>query len=105
MGTITDIISITELSRLTNKSRPTIYKWSETYESGNRNDLPRAVLELFDLIAKRGSKKDVYEFCENNFFDVNAENPLAEIIELLRKNSYRLDLKKIKQFIMEEMQK
>lgn len=104
MGEITDTVTITELSRLTNKSRPTIYKWITLYESGDGDELPRAVKELFDLIAERGSKKDVYQFCESKFFD-GGEDELKEIFDLLRSNKDKLDLKKIKKIIEEELKK
>ncbi len=103
MGAITDTITITELSRLTNKSRPTIYKWLTLYESGARSDLPRAIEELFDLTAKSGSKKDIYQFCEDKFFDEKEGDALREIFELLRVNKDKLDLQKIKETILEEI--
>ena len=32
---ITDIVTITELSKLLGKSRPTVYKYVSDYEAGN----------------------------------------------------------------------
>lgn len=103
MGSINDTISITEISRLTNKSRPTIYKWLSLYESGKRDELPGAVVELFDLIVQNGSKKDVYTFCEGKFFDAEGDETLMEIVNLLRSNKNKLNLKKIKEIILEEL--
>lgn len=105
MGLITDTISITELSRLTNKSRPTIYKWLTLYEKGELNELPAAIVELFDLIADRGSKKDIYSFCEEKFFNAPDDDELKEIFGLLRSNKDKLDMKIIKKIIMEELNK
>lgn len=103
MGFVTDTISITELSRLTNKSRPTIYKWLTLYENGSISELPKRICELFDLIAGRGSKKDIYQFCEINFYDAAQDDVLREIIELLTANKDKLDLNRIKEFISEEL--
>ena len=105
MGLITDAISITELSRLTNKSRPTIYKWLTLYEKGDLSELPSAIVELFKLIEDKGSKKDIYLFCEEQFFNVNEEDSLKEIFDLLRSNKDKLDMKRIKEIIMEELDK
>ena len=105
MGKVTDVVTITELSRLTNKSRPTIYKWLELYEIDAKDELPQTVAELFDLIAERGSKKEIYEFCESKFFSGDDGEELRGIIELLRKNKDKLDLNKLKQFITEESKK
>lgn len=104
---VTDTISITELSRLTGKSRPTIYKWLTLYENGSISELPKRICELFDLITGRGSKKDIYQFCEVNFYDGasgDGSDILREIIELLTGNKDKLDLNKIKQFISEEIE-
>lgn len=105
MGLITDTISITELSRLTNKSRPTIYKWLMLYEKGDSDELPVAIVELFDLIAHKGSKKDIYLFCDERFFNSKDDDALIEIFDLLRSNKDKLDMKKIKKMIMEELNK
>ena len=105
MGVITDTISIPELSRLTNKSRPTIYKWLTLYEQGDLSELPSAIVELFNLIADRGSKKDIYLFCEEKFFNAKEDDALLEIFDLLRSNKDKLDMKIIKKLIMEELNK
>lgn len=100
---ITDMITITELARLTKKSRPTIYKWVTMYERGECATLPRSVLELFDIIDAKKSKKDIYEFCEVSFFDATDDEPLREVIALLSENRHRLDIEKIKNIILEEI--
>lgn len=100
---ITDTITITELSRLTKRSRPTIYKWVTMYESGECEALPRSVLELFDIIDAKKSKKEIYEFCEVSFFDATDDEPFREVIALLSENRHRLDIEKIKNFILEEI--
>lgn len=100
---ITDTITITELSRLTKKSRPTIYKWVTMYERGECEGLPHSVLELFDIIGAKKSKKDIYEFCEVSFFDATDDEPLREVIALLTENRHRLNIEKIKNIILEEI--
>lgn len=103
MATITDNMTVTELARVTGKSRPTVYKWLTLYESGDRADLPRAVESLFDLIANGGTKREIYQFCEDRFLGSEGDDELREIIELLTVNKDKLDLEKIKQFITEEL--
>lgn len=100
---ITDAITITELARLTKKSRPTIYKWVTMYERGECEGLPHSVLELFDIIEAKKSKKEIYEFCEVSFIDAADDDSLREVITLLSENRQRLDILKIKNFILEEI--
>ena len=59
---ITDMISISELARLLNKSRPTVYKYVSDYENGNFAGLPLSVKRLFNEI-KNGNipKREIYE--------------------------------------------
>lgn len=100
---ITDTVTITELSRLTNKSRPTMYKWLTLYENGKKDDLPQTIRELFELIEKTGSKKSVYQFCEEKFINSKDDEVLKEIIDLLRANVEKLNLTEIKNYILEEL--
>ena len=79
MKTITDTVTITELSRLTNKSRPTIYKWITLYENDNKEELPQVISQLFDMIGNSVSKKDIYQFCEDRFAVRNDDEDLEEI--------------------------
>ena len=105
MKTITDTVTITELSRLTNKSRPTIYKWLTLYENEKRDEMPQVITQLFDLIIENGSKKDIYQFCEDQFVSIDDDENLEEILRLLRTYRSKLNLEKIRNFILEEMNK
>lgn len=103
---ITDIISITELSRLTGKSRPTIYKYINDYNSGNYDDIPFSIIELFKMSASC-SKSDIISYCHKtygrNTHNYNEET--QEVIELIVKNNAKLDIGKLKAFILEELKK
>ena len=103
MRAITDTVTITELSRLTNKSRPTIYKWLMLYESEKKEELPQVIARLFDMIAESGSKKDIYQFCEEQFVVKNDDEGLEEILSMLRTYRSKLDLEKVKNFLLEEL--
>lgn len=43
-------VNITELSRLTNKTRPSIYKYVEEYTTGVYKDIPHSFVVLFNKI-------------------------------------------------------
>ena len=43
-------ITISELARLTNLSRPTLYKYVEEYENNDISNIPADILELFNYI-------------------------------------------------------
>ena len=112
---ITDIVTITELSKLLGKSRPTVYKYVSDYEAGNYSALPRSVRSLFDKITSgETSKRGVFEYCDHWFSSRTmpektrkTEKPttLKELIRLIKDNESRLDLSKIKDYVEEELRK
>ncbi|MBQ7343818.1 MAG: hypothetical protein IJW53_03525 [Clostridia bacterium] len=108
---ITDIVTITELSNLLGKSRPTVYKYVSDYESGNYSAIPHSVKSLFDkIMSGETSKRGVFEYCDHWFAgkaqsSASGEKPttLKEVIKLLKDNERRLNLGKIKKYIEEEL--
>ena len=98
---VTDIITITELSRIMNKSRPTIYKYIQDYEEERKEDVPLVVKELFDLIVNNGyGKKDIYIYCDSKF-GINDE--LGDIISFLKENRTKLNLDRVMNFLRNEV--
>ena len=111
---ITDMISITELSRLLKKTRPTVYKYIADFERGNFTALPHSVKKLFQNIQSgKTPKKDIYEYCDHWYQDdftgtefkakEDKSTTLKEVINLLKINEMKLNLTKIKEFILEEL--
>jgi hypothetical protein len=111
---ITDIVTITELSKLLGKSRPTVYKYVSDYEAGNYSALPHSVRSLFDKITSgETSKRGVFEYCDHWFTsrtdtsrgEAKKSVTLKEVIRLIKDNEGRLNLAKIKSYIEEELRK
>lgn len=103
---IVDHFSITELSNLTNKSRPTLYKYISSYETGDLNEVPYNFILLFNLINKPGvKKKEIVAFCEENFIMVDTNKKVNTIITLIKENKNVLDLDILETFIEEEIKK
>ena len=108
---ITDMISITELSRILNKSRPTVYKYISDFESGKTAGLPLSVKKLFTQIAAGDiPKRGIYEYCEHWFAGGEVQGVsksktvmLKEIVKLLKDNEKKLNLEKIKAYIEKEL--
>lgn len=108
---ITDRITITELSRMLGKSRPTVYKYIADFENGNHAALPLSVKKLFMEIQEGNlPKREIAEYCEY-WFDSETqpkkkkkEKPLTlkDIFALLKRNESKLDLAKLKTYIEEE---
>lgn len=96
--------NITELSRLTGKARPSIYKYIEDYNRKDYRSIPYHFIMLFNLIAENNSTKlDIVEYCKLNFSNVSDNDILSEVITLLKKNESKLDLQKIKKIIEGEL--
>ena len=100
------VFSITELSNLTGKTRPSIYKYLKAYIDGNFDDLPYSFIQLFNLMDKENvSRKEIIEYCNNNFKSVDGDIKVQEIISLIKNNKDKLDLDNIKKIIEEEISK
>ena len=109
---ITDMITVTELSRLLGKSRPTVYKYISDFESGNYAALPNSIKKLFtDIQSGNVPKKSIYEYC-NHWFSTKSltmkkqDKPvtLKQIFALLKKHERKLDLAQLKTYIEENIQ-
>ena len=108
---ITDMISITELSRVLGKSRPTVYKYISDFESGKTAGLPLSVKKLFTQIASGDiPKRGIYEYCEQWFVGGEPQGgakkgsvTLKELLKLIKDNEKKLDLEKIKAYIEKEL--
>ena len=99
---VTKYITVTELARLTHKSRPSIYKYVESFESNNFDDIPYSIIELFKMIESGLNKQSIIDYC-NKKFGVSSDNSIQEIINLLNDNKDKVDMNKIKQLIEEEI--
>lgn len=105
-----DIVSITELSRLTGKSRPTLYKYLKDYEADRLDEIPYSFIGLIRLCdEKNTSRADIVAYCER-FYRKDApksrsESELDLLLELIKKNSERLDLRQIREYIEREILK
>ena len=99
---VTEFMTVTELSRLTHKSRPSIYKYVESYEQNNYDDIPYSIIELFKMIESGSSKQNVIDYC-NKKFGNTTDNSIQEIVNLLNDNKDKIDMDKIKLMIEEEI--
>lgn len=98
--------SITELSNLTNKTRPTLYKYIKAYEIDNFDDLPYSFIQLFNLMNKPGVKrKEIVEYCQNNFQSFDEDMKVNDIVTLIKDNKSKLNLDNLKKMIEEEINK
>lgn len=100
---IQNVLTITELSRLLNRSRPSIYKYISDHDKGNKENIPQEISILFDKI-KNGEfhKKDIYAYCYDLLY-VKQEEDIKEIIDLLKENKEKINLNKIKELITKEI--
>ena len=100
---ITDLLSITELSRLTGKTRPTLYKYIGDYENNNYDNVPYSFKTLFDMITiENKSLNEVKDFC-NKKFKGNEDDKASELVDLILKNKKKLDIDGMIKRIKEEL--
>ncbi len=98
--------SITELSNLTGKTRPTLYKYIKAFEEDNLDDVPYSFIKLFELMNKPGVKrKEITDYCESNFQSVDSDMKVNEIINLIKNNKDKINLDNLKAVIEEEIKK
>ncbi len=99
-------LTITELSNITGKTRPTLYKYIGSYEAGNLDDVPFSFIQLFNLMNKPNvTRKEIMNFCELNFKKVDEDIRINEIVSLLKSNSGKIDLDELKKNIEKEISK
>ena len=102
---ITDLISITELSRLTKKSRPTIYKYCDDFQKSNYDNIPYSFLILFEKACTgEFSKENIVEYCNKTFFSSCQSEELNEIVKLITENINKINIKNLKNYILEEIE-
>ena len=102
---VTDFITITELSRLTNKSRPTLYKYIRDYKNGKLDEIPYSFIKLFNMVDD-STKENIVEYCRMMYGCTNDYNQdVQEVINLITDNADKLDIKKVKNFIKGELKK
>jgi len=99
---INNVVTITELSTLTGKSRPTLYKYYAFYSNGVKDDIPFSIVKLFDLVSRSDvTKKEIISFCDKTFKGVDEDIEINEIVNLIKENKDKIDLKLLKKAIKE----
>ena len=108
---LNDFVSITELSRLTGRTRPTLYKYIKDYSEGNYDEIPYSFLMLIRLgEEEETTRRDILEYCEKHYSqgekDKGEREPgLEKIIELITQNKDKLDFDRLTEIIEKELKK
>lgn len=97
---VTEFITITELSNLTGKSRPTIYKYLSAYQRGEKSDIPYAFIQLFELIeTTKGKKTDIAKFCSDQF---TSPSPLRPLWDFIQAHAEKIDVNRAIEVLTKE---
>lgn len=104
-----DDVSITELSRLTGKSRPTLYKYLDCFRRGAYDDIPYTFIRLFESIGRcEYTRSDIEAYCARYFADgasiMVADPELRGLFEMILTNRGKLNITKLKEIIQKEIQ-
>ena len=99
------LLTITELSNLTGKTRPTIYRYQNAFLCNNLDHVPYSFIKLFELMIKDDVKKsEVIEFCHNQFNHYeNVSEDYKAVMNLISENKNVLNFRKIKSYIEEAL--
>ena len=92
MRDVCDLITISELARLINISRPTLYKYIEDYKMCNYGKISFELVKLFDFIcdASTTNKIQIYDYCNNRYQICDEKGILDRIkIYLIKDNKYK----------------
>ena len=102
-----DFMSITELSRLTGRTRPTLYKYVRDYGDDKYDEIPYTFLKLMQLAEEPDvSRADLVEYCDKHYGGKTDLSPaLRELIEFITENAEKLDIAKLKKIIETEIKK
>lgn len=96
---IVDRITITELARLTKKSRPTLYRYVEAYENNVFDEVPYFFVMLFEQIKNGASRKKIEELCFSHFGEDDSKT--KEVIDYINQNKDRIDFDKLLEYLKE----
>lgn len=98
------VITMTELSALTKKTRPTINHYLDSYENGELDKVPFSFINLFKMLNdSKATRKQIVKYCEETFMDVTDDILLNEVIKILKDNKDKIDLKILKETLLEEL--
>ena len=98
------LFSITELSNLTGKTRPTLYKYINAYDNRDFDSIPYSFIQLFNLMEKpNAERKEIVVFCKNNFIEVDKDEAINNFVKFLKENKDKVDLNKIRKIIEEDI--
>ena len=63
-------------------------------------------IQLFNLMEKENvTRKEIIEYCENNFKTVDQDIKVNEIVNLIKSNKDKIDLDNLKRIVEEEINK
>lgn len=85
-------IPITELSSLTRKSRPTIYKYLSLYQEKDYGSVPYAFVTLFKMMDDPAiSKKEILDYIEKAFPSSPRAGKMGEAIRYIEDHASSID--------------
>lgn len=98
------LFTITELSNLTGKTRPTLYKYINAYDSGDLDSVPYSFIQLFNLMERPNIRRiDVVNYCNANFINVDKDEEVNNFVKFIKENKEKIDFIKIRKIIEEEI--
>lgn len=104
MSDLLNKVNISELSRLTGRTRPSIYKYLDEYISNKYKDIPNQFIQLFKMIDQGHHTKDeIISFCNSNFTKFTYNDKLNDIMVILKNNANKINLEKLEKYLMEEI--
>ncbi|MGL4949567.1 MAG: hypothetical protein ACRC5M_04235 [Anaeroplasmataceae bacterium] len=84
-------ITISELSRLINISRPSLYKYISDYENELKTNIPNKIIELIDFILSDSTifKEQIYEYTKSIFETKDDDKTIIDKLKLIIKDDVK----------------
>ena len=96
------VFSITELSNLTGKTRPTIYKYQNAYINDDLDQVPYSFIKLFEMMeSKNVTKSKVIEYCYTQFIENNGSEDYKTFMKLIHENKNSINFKELINYLEE----
>lgn len=94
-------VTLTELAKLTGKTRPTIYNYMNLYEERKLDKVPYSFVKLFEMLEENATHNQIVNYCKSAF-ESESPNNLDDALKTIKASVSEEDFEKILTMIKEK---